>query len=67
MASSGLAKTETPIDNNGSLERARVLRSMRLGDVLFESLTRTAAISVLLLLGGIIISLFIGAWPAIKT
>ena len=52
MASSGLAKTETPIDNNGSLERARVLRSMRLGDVLFESLTRTAAISVLLLLGG---------------
>ena len=63
MASSELAKTAKHDDQNGSLARARVLRSMRLGDVLFESLTRTAAISVLLLLGGIIISLFIGAWP----
>jgi len=38
----------------------------RLGDLLFGGLTRGAAIVTLLLLGGIIVSLAINAWPAIQ-
>ncbi|MCA3183511.1 MAG: phosphate ABC transporter permease PstC, partial [Cupriavidus sp.] len=38
----------------------------RLGDILFGGLTRGAAIVTLLLLGGIIVSLAISAWPSIK-
>ena len=47
--------------------RLAVLRRLKFGDVLFETLSKSAAYLVLLLLGGIIISLIIGAWPAIKT
>ena len=36
------------------------------GDRLFASVTFVAALMTLLILGGVIISLFIGAWPAIK-
>ena len=36
------------------------------GDLVFAGLARGAAILTLLLLAGIILSLFIGAWPAIK-
>ncbi|MDQ0139284.1 phosphate ABC transporter permease PstC [Cupriavidus necator] len=39
----------------------------RLGDILFGGLTRGAAIVTLLLLGGIIVSLAISAWPSIET
>ena len=39
----------------------------RLGDILFGGLTRGAAIVTLLLLGGIIVSLAISAWPSIQT
>ncbi len=46
--------------------RARALKRMRLGDILFRALTRTAAIGVLLLLGGVLISLLIGGWPALR-
>ena len=49
-----------------SASRARQLRSLRAGDVLFLWATRIAAYTVLLLLGGIIISLMIGAWPALR-
>jgi phosphate transport system permease protein len=45
--------------------RARRLNRLRLGDIFFRALTRTAAISVLLLLGGVMVSLFIGAAPAL--
>ena len=38
----------------------------RLGDLLFGGLTRGAAIVTLLLLGGIIVSLAISAWPSIE-
>jgi len=38
----------------------------RLGDLLFGGLTRGAAIVTLLLLGGIIVSLAINAWPSIQ-
>ena len=49
----------------GPYDRARALNAFRLGDVTFYWITRVSAISVLLILGGIIVSLIVGAWPAI--
>ncbi|HTZ00742.1 MAG TPA: phosphate ABC transporter permease subunit PstC [Xanthobacteraceae bacterium] len=46
--------------------RARALARMRLSDVTFRHLTRAAAIAVLLLLSGVILSLVIGSMPAIR-
>src|SRR5262245_64820094 len=54
------------IDDAGPYDRAKALSAFKLGDVTFYWITRLAAISVLLILGGIIISLIIGAWPAMK-
>jgi len=50
----------------GPYDRARALSAFRLGDVTFYWITRASAISVLLILSGIIISLIAGAWPAMK-
>jgi len=50
----------------GPYDRARALSAFKLGDVTFYWITRISAISVLLILGGIIISLLAGAWPAIR-
>src|ERR1700729_100327 len=50
----------------GPYNGARALGAFRLGDVTFYWITRLCAISVLLILGGIIISLIVGAWPAMK-
>ncbi len=50
----------------GPYDRAKALSAFKLGDVTFYWLTRICAISVLLILGGIIVSLIIGAWPAMK-
>ena len=44
-----------------ALTRAKVLGRLRLGDTVFRHLTRAAAIGVLLLLSGVIISLIIGS------
>jgi phosphate transport system permease protein len=49
------------------VDRARVLRRLQLGDAIYRHLTRTAAITVLVILGGIIISLFDGSWLALRT
>jgi phosphate transport system permease protein len=46
-------------------ERSRALSKLKLGDSAFRHLTRAAAIFVLLLLSGVILSLVIGAWPAL--
>ena len=46
--------------------RSRVLSRLKLGDAAFRGLTRAAAMGVLLLLSGVIVSLMIGAWPAIS-
>jgi phosphate transport system permease protein len=54
-------------DKIASDSRAAALASFNLSDRLFAILTRLAALCVLAVLGGIIISLIIGAWPAIKT
>jgi phosphate transport system permease protein len=50
----------------GPYDRARALSAFKLGDVTFYWITRACAISVLLILGGIILSLIVGAWPAIR-
>jgi len=49
------------------VDRAKVLNRLRLGDSTFRLVTRLAAIAVLILLGGIIVSLVHGSWPALRT
>jgi phosphate transport system permease protein len=49
------------------VDRAKVLQRLRLGDAAFRHVTRAAAIAVLVILGGIIVSLVHGAWPALRT
>jgi phosphate transport system permease protein len=48
-------------------DRAKVLQRLRLGDIGFRLVTRVAAITVLVILGGIIISLVYGSLPALRT
>src|SRR6266481_6405124 len=50
----------------GPYDRAKALSAFKLGDLTFYWITRVSAISVLLILGGIILSLIVGAWPAMK-
>jgi phosphate transport system permease protein len=50
----------------GSHEQLPPRRAGTLGDVVFEWLARGAALLTLLVLFGIILSLFVGAWPAIE-
>src|ERR1700756_4997577 len=45
---------------------AKTLRGHNLRDALLRSGARVCAISVLLLLGGVIVSLVVGAWPALR-
>jgi phosphate transport system permease protein len=52
--------------NADSADRAQALAAFKLGDRAFYWLTRCAAMSVLLLLGGIIVTLFAGALPAME-
>src|SRR6201992_391366 len=54
------------LNEAGPYDRARALSAFKFGDVTFYWITRLSAISVLLILGGIIVSLIIGAWPAMK-
>ena len=56
----------TVLDEQPS-SRAKVLKRLRVGDDVFRSMTRTAALAVLLLLGGVILSLIIGSLPALHT
>ena len=46
-------------------DRSKALQRLRLGDIIFEQLTRAAAIAVLIILSGIIVSLVHGSWPAL--
>jgi phosphate transport system permease protein len=45
--------------------RAKALNRLRLNDVIFRTLTRAAAIGVLVILGGVILSLISGSLPAL--
>jgi phosphate transport system permease protein len=46
--------------------RARVLDRLRFGDIAFRQITRAAAVGVLLLLSGVIVSLISGSLPALR-
>src|ERR1700682_2541882 len=46
--------------------RSKILDRLRWGDALFHQLTRAAAVGVLILLSGVIISLIHGSLPAIR-
>src|SRR5580704_2780544 len=50
----------------GATSRMKVLDRLRLSDTVFHNLTRAAAIGVLLLLSGVIISLISGSLPALR-
>jgi phosphate transport system permease protein len=47
--------------------RAKALNRLRVGDLIFRAVTRAAAIGVLVILGGVIISLIDGSLPALRT
>jgi phosphate transport system permease protein len=51
---------------SGLADRAEVLRGLQRSDAAFRWMTRAAAIAVLVILGGIILSLVHGAWPALR-
>ncbi len=46
--------------------RAKLLARMRLGDMAFRHVTRAAAVAVLIILGGVILSLISGSLPALR-
>src|ERR1051326_8434001 len=46
--------------------RAKILDRLRVGDAVFRNLTRLAALAVLIMLGGVMVSLIIGAFPALQ-
>jgi phosphate transport system permease protein len=49
-----------------SVPRSKVLTKLRLTDAAFRHITRAAAVSVLVILGGVILSLIIGGAPALR-
>ena len=61
-----MAVQSTAMEAAGPYDRAKALSAFRFGDQAFYWITRACAISVLLILGGIILSLIVGAWPAMK-
>jgi phosphate transport system permease protein len=51
---------------SAQLSRAKALDRLRLGDFIFRILTRASAIGVLVILSGVILSLFLGSLPALR-
>jgi phosphate transport system permease protein len=49
------------------VDRSKVLQKLRLRDAAFRNVTRAAAIAVLIILSGIIVSLIHGSLPALRT
>src|SRR5438128_1932394 len=49
-----------------AVSRSKALSRLRLGDTAFRHLTRAAALGVLVLLSGIIVSLVAGSWLALS-
>ena len=60
-------KESTTLSAGQSTSRAAVLRRLRASDITFKTLTQLAAITVLLLLSGTLLSLVIGSIPAFRT
>ncbi len=65
MADVAVESGRLTYENDAS--RAQALRSFKMRDLLFHGLTLAAAIGVLILLGGVIISLIQGSLPALQT
>jgi phosphate transport system permease protein len=61
-----VAWQETGESSQDLAKRAKVLNRLRIGDIVFHHITRTSAVLVLLLLGGVIVSLFLGALPTFR-
>ena len=61
-----MAVQSDAMEATGPYDRAKALNAFKFGDATFYWITRACAISVLLILGGIILSLIVGAWPAIQ-
>src|SRR3982074_1970702 len=66
VAVADMAVQSSSMEAAGPYDRARALSAFKFGDGAFYWTTRACAISVLLILGGIILSLIAGAWPAIR-
>jgi phosphate transport system permease protein len=62
-----VALSETIALSAAAVSRARILGQLRISDIVFRHMTRAAAILVLLILSGVIISLINGSLPAFKT
>ncbi|HEY2138156.1 MAG TPA: phosphate ABC transporter permease subunit PstC [Xanthobacteraceae bacterium] len=54
------------VDQPAAASRAKILTRLRVTDATFRHLTRAAAVGVLIILGGVIFSLFEGALPALQ-
>jgi phosphate transport system permease protein len=63
---SATAISGAPAALSASMDRARALGRLRLADRTFYWMTIGSALIVLILLAGVAISLFIGAWPAFQ-
>jgi phosphate transport system permease protein len=57
---------QTNVGAQNPAERAAVLNKLRIGDNIFHYVTRASALFVLLMLGGVILSLVLGAIPALQ-
>jgi phosphate transport system permease protein len=64
MADLALDRINTGADAVRS--RSAILQRLRLGDAIFRIATRTAALTVLVLLGGVIVALISGSLPALR-
>jgi phosphate transport system permease protein len=61
-----LALRDTSVVTDEVQSRAKILDRLRISDAVFRNLTRLAAFAVLVILGGVIVSLTIGAFPALR-
>jgi phosphate transport system permease protein len=61
-----MAVESVSMEAAGPYDRAKALSAFKFGDAAFYWTTRICAMAVLLILGGIIVSLIVGAWPAIR-
>ena len=61
-----VAFQDTLVTAPAAASRARTLTKLRITDNAFRQITRAAAVGVLIILGGVIFSLFVGALPAMR-
>ena len=66
MSSSSIPLQQAPAAAAGHAVLHSAMRRQRMQDFLFHKVTLTFALSVLLVLAAIIMSLMIGAWPALR-